>query len=178
MNLIDFPAKFQCNVRVDEVTGCWSWQATMVDQTPVYTPMRGKGCSARRYAWERVNGRTKLPFVTYTCDDATCVRPEHAEPITGKRMVKVRRARGEQMHGASWRAKVAVAKRKNSKVGSIERAREIRARVARGETMDAIAADYAIHRATVWSIWHDEIWKEAPASALSMLVQQQMRQAA
>lgn len=172
MNPSDFPASFVRNVRPDDETGCWPWVGTMVKGTPVYEPERGAACSARRWVWQRVNGETTLPFCTYTCDDQTCVHPDHAEPMTGRRMLKLRKRRGEPLHNAAWRARSTAAKRRNSKVGSMEQAREIRRRVVAGESQAAVARSLSIARGTVWLIIEGRTWKEPVAFSVATIARQ------
>ena len=87
-------------------------------------------------------------------------------------MIQLRRERGESLHDAVWRAKTTVAKRLHSKVGTIERAREIRRMVADGQSIVSVGRELGLHRATVFCVVHDMTWRESAPSPLALIAQQ------
>lgn len=177
--LTDLPANFQSRVRVDEATECWHWIGNRIKgKSSCYKPPKseggepGRGTTARKYAYTKLVKVPRLRLIA-TCRNEDCVYPGHAKEATDKTIKRLSR----NCYDAGWRARVTIGRRKAA-AGSAEEgmqlAREIRRRLAAGEKPNDIAADVGRSRHMVSRIGRGKNWCEAPASALAMLVEQQV----
>jgi hypothetical protein len=67
---------------------CWIWTGLIEAQTPVIRTATSK-TTARRYHWERENGRPvpEGKVLTPRCGERLCVRPYHMDVVTPAEMV-------------------------------------------------------------------------------------------
>ena len=165
-------------ILVDPATDCWIWKGRFVNGVPIAT-VEGRCISVRRFFHERDKG--KLPDgqrVTYTCEDARCVIGAHSKALTIRAML-IEGARRGLRYDARWKARQIIARR-NSKdvVVSMEIARQIRQRLTEIDNKRQVAREFNVSDSTVGKIARNQAWREAPASSLAMLCDQQMRAAA
>jgi len=113
MNLNDIKA------RCEEVGDCWVWQKTLLrGKTPIMKT-DGKSLYPRRLAWQLHNAKDIPSSMVVThrksCGDPLCCKPEHLTLMTRKALVQRTGAEGK-FSTAGTKAKIAAAKRKNSKL--------------------------------------------------------------
>ena len=74
--------RFAASYKQDEKTGCWIWQGKSRSGTcGLYGRIRvnGRNVAAHRFSWE-LHNRKSIPekmFVLHTCDNPSCVNPNH-----------------------------------------------------------------------------------------------------
>lgn len=147
---------------VDAKTRCWHWTGAVKAKynTPVfYDPVAGQGIPGRRAVWELING--KLPrgkYVVMKCDCVDCLYIGHMRPVTRGQLM--RKANLRRTAATIARMTVASRKRPDRKL-TIEKAREIRARLAANETVTEISKDLGISRSTTHLVKHNHIWRES-----------------
>jgi hypothetical protein len=150
----------------DAPDSCWLWRGNLDTKGYGYLRLAGKHRLAHRVAYELLHGPIPAGlFVCHHCDNPQCVRPAHcfvgtaADNIADCRN-KGRIARGDR-HGARlhperhshgerhWNARLTVAK-----------VREIRQRIAQGESAKILAAHFGVHRKTIYRIAKGQGWQE------------------
>lgn len=143
--------RFWQNVDRGDETGCWLWIG--------YRDAEGYGhlsawptvIAAHRFSFELAHG--PIPdgmAVRHRCDNPPCVNPAHLEQGTAidnnrDKALRGRDATGERHGMARY---------------SEDAAREVKARLARGESQTAIAQALGMNRATVHKIAVGKHWKE------------------
>ena len=146
--------------KVHKTSGCWLWQGAkqnsrrdqpigygymVVQSTPTRVPML-----AHRISWELHFGQIPDGMnVLHSCDNPPCVNPEHL--FLGKQkknmedcVAKGRKRRNENAPRAGFT---------NSQV------LDIKERLARGESVVAIAAIYRKPHGTIWNISAGNSWR-------------------
>lgn len=63
--------------RVKKGEGCWEWQGGTSDRGYGRIKVNGKMRRAHRVAWALTHGRDPTKMVLHTCDNPSCVRPDH-----------------------------------------------------------------------------------------------------
>jgi len=105
---------------------CWEWSTIGKHRAPAMK-IKGKTLSPRREAWKLYKGKEISPGYVIThkkeCGNPMCCNPEHLMQ-TKKVHVMKRTVSEGKLHTPAIRAKIAEAKRKNSKL-SQEAAKEI-----------------------------------------------------
>lgn len=135
----------------DPNSGCWLWTGSTTDagygQTSDGT---GKVVKAHRLSYEERIG--KIPrgmMVCHKCDTPSCINPDHLFLGTAKdnqtdSIRKGRNARGERQGVAKL---------------SDQQAREIKSRIAAGQTNAEISAAYPVGPAAIWQIRQGNAWR-------------------
>lgn len=137
---------------------CWPWRGATNESgygtATRWTGRRWANVRAHRVAWELTNGRPPAPglVIRHLCHNPICCNPAHLVEGTQKDnvrdMISAKRfARGS----AAGRAKL-----------TEERVAELRARHSEGATVDALAAETGVPRATVWNVVTRRSWKHVP----------------
>jgi hypothetical protein len=117
-------------------TPCWIWvlRKDSAGYGVLYTGHHAY--RAHRVYWERVHGPLPEGFLLHhRCEQRSCVNPDHQEPLSA--------AGHAQTHGKLTEDQV----------------REIRRRVAAGESMIAVAEAFGVKRMQVWKIVTRRAWK-------------------
>jgi hypothetical protein len=139
--------------------GCWPWQAARLwSGYGVLNLGTGKGnVLAHRLAYELTFG----PFdpglhVCHHCDNPACCNPAHLFLGTD----------GDNMRDASRKGRMVIPHPQGTahtlaKLND-DAVREIRRRVADGETQRAVASRFDIPQAAVWRIIHRKSWAHVP----------------
>ena len=144
--------------RSDEVGECWLWKQATSDGGYPIMKVRGCGCRlVRRLAAELAGHdlKPRQPVVT-TCDEKTCVRPEHCQPSNNQAVAQKAAAAGafsQPQRGA----KVAAGRRAKSAKLTMEQAQEIRLSTESGPVL---AERYGVNRSLINGIKRGERWKD------------------
>lgn len=122
---------------------CWPWAGPVDrDGYGILTSDGGQQLRAHRIAYESVHGHIPPGLqVLHWCDNPPCCNPAHLRPGTADDNNKDKARKG--------RAKSTL---------NAEQVREIRKRLAAGETQTAIAADYGVTAVCVFYIHHRKSW--------------------
>lgn len=91
-------SRFWCKVR--KTAGCWFWIAARFQQGYGVFQDEGKALRAHRVSWEMAHG--KIPagmHVLHTCDNPSCVRPDHLFIGTNADNMRDRDSKGRQAKG-------------------------------------------------------------------------------
>lgn len=89
------PAHFWA--KVDKTETCWNWTGSLVDGYSRFGDLRAaerNGYSttlAYRILWEDINGSVPVGLeLDHLCNNRSCVRPDHLEPVTHQENVRRR----------------------------------------------------------------------------------------
>lgn len=117
---------------------CWPWTAALSDSG--YGVIREAGRGSRLLYAHRVSmiidGKDPGPSARHTCDNPVCVNPRHL--LHGTQRQNIEDMTSRRRHG-------------NSRVDDDD-VREIRTRVAAGESQRSLAAEYGISQPAVGKI--------------------------
>lgn len=140
---------------VDEgVSECVEWPFGKDGYGYGCTTHNGKKERAHRAQWERKN-RRNIPdgmVVRHTCDNPSCVNPSHlilgtqSENIADQE-IHGRKAKGVQKGGAKLTDEIV---------------KVARQRVASGETVKSLAAEYGVHEGTMSQACRRDTWRHVP----------------
>ena len=156
----------QENCHIDAETKCWHWRGYMSPRDLPTVRYKGKHQPARRLAVELAKGPVdkKARVVLSGHCDCDCINPAHAKVLTPEEFLAWNRERRE-MYGAAPLAARVASIRKRSKVGTVEKAESLRARVAAGEDRGLLAEEAGISRKHLNRIACGDSW--APVQKFS-----------
>lgn len=164
---------------VDKTSDCWLWTGRADrdgygefvvnakgrrNGRPVQKHMR-----AHRLAWELEHGPVEHGLVVmHLCDTPACVRPSHLSIGTQRDNVRDCATKGRIAKGdrhASVTRPECVRRGEDHHNASItsKDVREIRARIALGDSPTAISTSMGINRSIVYSIKYGRSWRSVPA---------------
>lgn len=126
-------------------SGCWEWGGRLDKKGYGVLALREKRqVFAHRTAYETWVGPIPEGLnILHECDNPPCINPEHLHPGTQKENLDEMVSRG----------------RRNSFKPKYSEVREMRERIAAGESSENIARDYRVTVATVEGIRRGETWK-------------------
>jgi hypothetical protein len=147
---------------VDSDTGCWLWRMSCATGTNTpHVRYQGKLRTVRRLVLELV-GRPALDTETVVrrgeCHEK-CVRPEHQTALNRSAYMHWLNA-NSAMNGAAHAAArtLAVRRRPNVRLQSVEQAEQIRVRVANGEDRGELATEFGLSRSHLNRIARGKNW--------------------
>lgn len=164
--MIDFKSK----VRVTE-DGCWLWLRQVEPSGRPILRVGNHKLSARRVVYEQHVGPIKPGWrVTNTCREKSCVAPEHLAQRTPAGITRLHWKRGTFNPAISAAANAAA----HQAMGKLtwDKVREIRRRLAAGETGLSIAPEYGVTVQSISQVRLHQTWREP--TGLAMLVHQVM----
>lgn len=142
--------RFWAHVDRSDPDACWPWGGTITAYGYGQISDGGRSVRAHRLAYELEHGEIPAGMqVCHRCDNPPCVNPAHlftgsaAENQHDKR-AKGRAARGEQNGGGGKL--------------TADDVRAVRARLAAGDTLSAIARDHHVSRTLVRGIRDGKLW--------------------
>lgn len=140
---------------VDKSNLCWEWKGVATRRYATFRTDSGRYVGAHRFSWELANG--PIPdglFVCHTCDNPTCVNPEHLFLGTPKQNMADMVAKGRcgnRGRGARSRGEEhGQAKLSDSDVA------EVRRLYAAGSSQDQIAKTFSVSQRHVSRIVRGE----------------------
>jgi hypothetical protein len=151
--------RFMDKVKVDEETGCWVWQSTIMPngygyfwfQHPNYPGKMSH--NAHRASWLLFKGDTLPPVVMHICDNKPCVNPNHLRGGTTQDNVTDRVSKGRGANGE---------KNGSSKLQDAQ-VLAIRTKYDTGEfTHRELALQFGVSTALISSIINKKSWKHLP----------------
>ena len=143
-----FAEKFQ---KVTKINGaCWLWVARKDNNGYGVVGSGGSGL-AHRLSWEKHNGKS-IPVgldILHSCDNPSCVNPDHLRPGTQKDNAQDMTSRNRQCRGSRHpRARF-----------TEEQVLDIRRRLASGESCCAVARSFGVWYTAIQAIKVRETWK-------------------
>lgn len=112
----------------------------------------GVSISAHRFSWELHHGPIPAGmFVCHRCDNPPCVRPDHMFLGTNADNNRDMRDKGRASGGARG-------EQNHVALLTDEAVRDIRVRIARGETQSSIASVYGVHKSTIGKVSSGKNW--------------------
>lgn len=149
--------------RIDEDTGCWIWGLMCSSKSESCPVVRfdGMARSVRRVVLQMVEKPVPDGYKVVRrgrCHEK-CVNPAHLSALSGSEYIRWM-MENTALNGAAHSAArtLALRQRKSVKVKSIERAEEIRVRVANGEDRGVLATEFGISRGHLSRVARGENW--------------------
>lgn len=150
------------HIKVDPATGCWNWQSTRHKTgyghfTIVWQRADGTRQKRAEYAhrimYRVTHGEPPADrMVRHSCDNRLCVNPDHLSLGTHQ----------DNMQDAVDRGRTARGERNAMARLTVDRVREIRRRVAGGESMLGLSRELGISFTCVFDVCHRLTWKWVP----------------
>jgi hypothetical protein len=147
--------RFQRFVTAGDPNECWEWRASKNSEGYGQLTFKSKKYRAHRLAWTLHNGREPKAglLILHSCDRPSCVNPNHLREGTDHDnmqdcMTRKRHRPVPQPGEAHPRVKL-----------NNQAVRDIRKRVASGESRVALAREYGVTRSRVAQIYLRKGWK-------------------
>jgi len=141
----------------DQSGDCWTWSGTRRKDGYGLFWAGGRQVRAHRHAYELANGPIAPNLsVLHSCDNRPCVRPDHLRVGTQRDNMADLTERGHRF--SPFRGQVQIGSRNRYARLTEADIPAIRARLAKGERHDDIAADYRVHRATISQVARGFTW--------------------
>lgn len=136
--------------RVDRAGDCWVWTGSTNKNGYGWFWWNGKNQRSHRVAWELTHGPIESDVkVLHTCDNPTCVNPDHLYPGTDADNMRDKVERGRQTKGED----VNTAKLTRGDVV------ELREAYASGISMVVLCERFAVSKSQVCRIVRGQSWK-------------------
>ena len=151
-------ARFWSKVLVTKgLEDCWEWQGATKNKGYGRIKVNGKSLTASRIAWELYHGQPLGDlFALHTCDNPRCCNPTHIVAGTNHENVKQAIERGLWVFPKVAGEENGMARLSHADVIVIK------ARLAAGETVTRVAADFPVSYAMVWNIQKGKSWRSIP----------------
>lgn len=156
--------------KVQKSDGCWLWTAAKDKKGYGIFQLQGKAHKAHRIAYEITYNKPLGNLLgCHTCDNPSCVRPDHIVPGTSDYNAKDRNAKGRTRapynhHRGGYKLPSGCnAGERNPRAKMTwGKVRELRSRYASGKVLlQTLAQEYGIAFGTADKIVRHETWKEA-----------------
>lgn len=143
--------------KVEKTETCWNWKAHKLKKGYGHFHSKGKEILAHRYSYELHKG--KIPenlFVLHSCDNPSCVNPEHLWLGTKKDNRTDCESKGRAKYFGSKEAKKGI-ENVNAKLDekNVLKIRELKNKISHSK----IATKFSINRLTVQQILYRRTWK-------------------
>ncbi len=146
--IVDNPDLFWAKMRRNGECLEWQGDHTMRGYGVLRGPNRTR-IYTHRHTYALHHGSVpSTAVVRHTCDNPPCCNPAHLIEGTQR----------ENIHDAVHRGRLARGERSGTRVLTDDKAREIYARAARGESYRSIAADHGVSDVAVLQIAHGRAW--------------------
>lgn len=145
--------RFWSKVRPEVGDACWLWTGAKNSKGygDIWVYNKGKTQRAHRVSWEMHYG--PIPheaLVLHRCDTPSCVRPDHLFVGSPQDNMDDMAAKG--------RDRKAVGSRNASARLSSDQARAIKARIASGDNMRAMAREFGVSKSTIYAMKIGRSW--------------------
>lgn len=142
---------------VNKGEACWEWQGGKVHGYGQFS-LHGRPCYAHRLSYALAYGEIAPPLVVcHSCDNPTCVRPEHLWIGTHSENMQDKLQKGRQAKGATHGARIHPGSRA-SKLGP-QQVIEIREKSRIGASKAALAREYGVSITQISRIVLRQHWK-------------------
>ena len=145
--------------KVDKSGECWEWKGY---RTPkgygTFSPSPGRRCLAHRFSSEMVDG--PIPddvIVMHTCDNPSCVRPDHLVRGTAADKIHDMWSKGRQSAPP-----IVSGTRHHSNILTEDQVHEIRFRRRMGENGKKLAKEFGVSHSMIYDIATAKKWKHLP----------------
>lgn len=144
--------------KIEKTETCWNWKAHKLKKGYGHFHSKGKEILAHRYSYELHKG--KIPenlFVLHSCDNPSCVNPDHLWLGTKKDNRNDCESKGREKLFGNKEAKKGT-ENDNNKLSESE-VLMIRSLKKEGKTFEELARKFSINRITVQQIVYRKTWK-------------------
>lgn len=154
-------ARFRSKVRTADDDGCWEWTGHRGGYKNRYGSfyIGGRTCYAHRVAFQIAYGPFLHIFqICHSCDNPTCVRPDHLFLGAGMDNMVDARRKGRPVGVHSGPSPLLRGTRNGMARLTESDVREIRRRYAAGEGQPSIAGDFGVSRPHISGIVRGRFW--------------------
>jgi len=148
---------------IDESTDdpCWLWKQSLVNGRPQATiDGRGGTLVARWVMQQRIGNLISRYCVVNRCDDLRCINPDHLTIRTRSQVLKLAYQSGARNVFSEYLARRTEAEKRGMAKIDMGAARNLRQRMCIGHTIEALADETGLSRATLSKIKNGKIWRE------------------
>jgi len=148
--------RFWSKVKIGEVNDCWEWTASKDRKGYGELKVEGKTAKAHRISFSLILEDPKDKQVCHTCDNPSCVNPNHLFLGTNTDNQKDKVAKGRQAKGPEHGLRGE--KHQNSKLTN-QQVREIRQKLLDGISGASLAKKYSVTKTTISSIKNNKTYR-------------------
>jgi hypothetical protein len=134
---------------INKLGDCWLWTKAKDKDGYGFFKVNRKMIKAHRYMWQLLHGPiTSDVLVCHTCDNPTCVKPEHLFIGTHQDNVNDQKSKGRTLPGS---------KNPAAKL-TVDDVKEIRFLVHSGWTQTAISEAYGVSQVQIGKVINEQCW--------------------
>ena len=148
--------------QIDADSGCWLWPLARNGYGYPVVSHQGKQVTAHRLAFVLAGRKLAAGArLAHVCGERACINPAHMKALQGGDFIKWQRATYGWARTAAGKARAAIGRRQASDVKlDYDKAREIRARYAAGESLRALGRAYGVNGTTIHAVVQGRRWAE------------------
>jgi len=143
-------------VKVGDVNECWEWMASKDRKGYGELNVEGKTTKAHRISFSLILEDPKDKQVCHTCDNPSCVNPNHLFLGTNEDNHKDKVAKGRQARGPGHG--LSAEKHPNSKLSN-QQVKEIRQKLLNGISGVSLAKEYSVTKTTITYIKKNKTYR-------------------
>jgi hypothetical protein len=136
--------------RVNKTSDCWIWGGARMKNGYGTITVNYRKWYCHRYSFFLTHGQEPNGFLLHSCDNPLCVNPNHLREGTAADNSKDMAAKGRSPH---------LGERSPQAKLTDQKVREIRTRIANGETQAAISRELKMSIGTINGVYHMKRWK-------------------
>ncbi len=147
--------RFTRNIKIDEATQCWEWQAARTEAGYGLFLVNRKLVYAHRFSYENFNGPIPVGMhICHSCDNPPCCNPAHLFPGTDADNLADMHSKGRGYIPSPLRGE----QNFNARLTESD-IREIRQLHARGQTGVSLSLQFNVRTTTISAIVNHKSWK-------------------